>query len=263
MLASACENIDALKFPLLATPKIDGIRCLVVNGVAMLRSMTPVPNRFIQSILGRPEFNGLDGELTVGATIQESASGVLTEEGEPDFTFNVFDLHDLPEAYFSRAQMIDFKLRGLAGTERIKVLPVEKIRTRKKLDRHLKATLKQGNEGLVLRSPNSRYKQGRATFGSMAMVKVKPTEDAEAEIVGAEEIKGGGALGALVVKNDALFPGVTFNVGTGFSDAQRVTLWNDGNLSGRTIKFRFQRIGTKDAPRSTVFIGFRSPLDMS
>ena len=68
MLAETCEDADraALPFPLYATPKIDGLRCLVIDGVATSRSLKPIPNRFVQSVLGTHLLDGLDGELVVG-----------------------------------------------------------------------------------------------------------------------------------------------------------------------------------------------------
>ena len=50
-----------------ASPKLDGIRCMIQNGVALSRSLKPIRNEYIQNILGGMElFNGLDGELIVG-----------------------------------------------------------------------------------------------------------------------------------------------------------------------------------------------------
>ena len=46
MLASKCENPHLLPFPVLATPKLDGIRCLKIGGKALTRSFKPISNRF-------------------------------------------------------------------------------------------------------------------------------------------------------------------------------------------------------------------------
>ncbi|MCF7675806.1 MAG: hypothetical protein K9N23_06415 [Akkermansiaceae bacterium] len=46
MLATKCECPRLLKFPVLATPKLDGIRCLKLNGKAVTRSFKPISNRF-------------------------------------------------------------------------------------------------------------------------------------------------------------------------------------------------------------------------
>src|SRR3990167_8829694 len=56
------------KGPLIATPKLDGIRCLIKDGRLYSRSLKPIPNQFIRATLeDRPELNGLDGELMIGA----------------------------------------------------------------------------------------------------------------------------------------------------------------------------------------------------
>ena len=92
MLAGKCERPDALSFPVLATPKLDGIRCLKINGRAMTRSFKPVSNRFTRGWIEANLPDGLDGELIVrGTTFSETAGHIGRESGEPDFTFAVFD----------------------------------------------------------------------------------------------------------------------------------------------------------------------------
>jgi DNA ligase-1 len=62
-------------------------------------------------------------------------------------------------------------------------------------------------------------------------------------------------LGALVVVKD----GITFNIGTGFTMAQREQFRKDRlKLVGQLVKFKSLEIGVKRAPRHPVFIGFRS-----
>jgi hypothetical protein len=57
----------------LATPKLDGIRCLKINGRALTRSFTWVSNRFTRLIEAHLP-DGLDGELIVrGTTFSETA----------------------------------------------------------------------------------------------------------------------------------------------------------------------------------------------
>jgi DNA ligase-1 len=50
MLAGNYDPAKAL-FPYIATPKIDGIRFVMVNGVALSRSFKPLRNKYIQSLL--------------------------------------------------------------------------------------------------------------------------------------------------------------------------------------------------------------------
>src|SRR5574338_27430 len=93
MLAATCKNFAALRFPLLATPKLDGIRCIVKDGKALSRKFKEIPNRYIQGLVSRLP-DGLDGELMLRdekATFQAISSAVMSEDGEPDFVYNVFD----------------------------------------------------------------------------------------------------------------------------------------------------------------------------
>ena len=86
-----------VKFPVLASPKIDGIRAIVRDGMLMTQSLKPVPNKFIQSSVNWADYEGLDGELVVGSptdanVMQATQSGVMSEEGEPDWHYWCFDL---------------------------------------------------------------------------------------------------------------------------------------------------------------------------
>jgi DNA ligase 1 len=44
MLAVDCGDVNALRFPLFASPKLDGVRAVVMNGGLMSRSLKPIPN---------------------------------------------------------------------------------------------------------------------------------------------------------------------------------------------------------------------------
>ena len=288
MLAASCDDIDQLRYPLLATQKIDGIRCLIIDGVAMSRSLKPIPNRYIQSIIGKREYNGLDGELVVGSSFQQATSGIMSSDGEPDFTYHVFDLWDRAGAtYYDRDEDLRLHVAVLASP-RVVALQTVAITSREELDTYSAEQLALGHEGIMVRSPSSPYKQGRATFKEGYLTKIKPFSDSEATVVGFEErmhnantattnalgrtersshkenLVPMGTLGALICSNQAKWPGVTFNIGTGFDDATRAYIWaNRDRAIGTTAKFKYQAIGTVDKPRIPVFEGFRSAEDMS
>jgi DNA ligase-1 len=302
LLAEAAEDLDALAYPLYASPKFDGIRCVIRDGVALSRSLKPIPNRFIQSILARHDLNGLDGELMVNGNFQDVTSGIMSADGEPDFTFWVFDDCTNPDEGFVardiRAMQRVVAFAGLDVGARIRYVDQRLVTSRTELDEFFQANLARGYEGVMVRSLSGRYKFGRSTLKEGILLKLKPFEDAEATVVGFEErmhnaneaktnalgrtersshkenLVPMGTLGALVVKNDKLWPGKTFNIGTGFTDEQRKEIWAlrtgctfsgsplPGYL-GRTVKFKYQAIGTKDVPRIPVFLGFRDARDMS
>ena len=96
MLSHTITDTSAVKCPVLVSQKLDGIRCLIIDGVAVSRNLKPIRNEFVQSVIGTPKYNGLDGELIVGATFAKDCyrvtnSGVMSKDGEPDFTYHVFD----------------------------------------------------------------------------------------------------------------------------------------------------------------------------
>ena len=92
MLAGKCEQMTNLQFPVLATPKLDGIRCLKIGGRALTRSFKPISNRFTREWIEANLPDGLDGELMVAhASFNETAGHIGRHDGEPDFRFHIFD----------------------------------------------------------------------------------------------------------------------------------------------------------------------------
>ena len=65
----ACDYDPAkLKYPCIASPKLDGVRGLVSGGSVLSRSLKQIPNKFVQEMLGGyPPLDGFDGELIVGS----------------------------------------------------------------------------------------------------------------------------------------------------------------------------------------------------
>lgn len=281
MLAGTCRDRAALRYPVWATPKLDGIRCVIRNGEALTRSLKPVPNRFIAAKLrGLPDF---DGELTCGDNFQQSTSAIMSEDGEPDFTYTIFDIVRPTLGYLDRMALLRHAHKAFADNHLSWLLPVQ-CADANGLDVVVENHLAAGYEGTMLRSGDGPYKYGRSTEKEGYLLKLKPMEDAEATITGFEEQEhntntatrnalgrlertshkagkvGKDTLGLLVVTNKQFGE---FRVGTGFDDALRAKIWADrGSYVGRTIKFRYQNFGIKDKPRIPVFLGFRDDRDM-
>ena len=69
LLASPVEWKHLDYSNLWVSPKLDGIRAIIRDGVVMSRSLKPIPNKHVQRILGNsPGIEGYDGELIVGTT---------------------------------------------------------------------------------------------------------------------------------------------------------------------------------------------------
>ncbi len=109
-----------------ASPKLDGIRAIVINSVVVSRKLLPIPNEKVQSLFGRTEYNGLDGELIVGdptakSVYQDTYSGVMKKSGLPDVRFFGFDhVGDPNLEYFRRYDMV----RTMAGSYTDSIVPV-------------------------------------------------------------------------------------------------------------------------------------------
>lgn len=289
MLSAAVAEVAALRFPLLASHKLDGIRALVRGGVVVSRNLKPIPNRHVQALFGREEYEGLDGELLVGDPTDPTAflgttSAVMSREGEPDVYLHVFDDVTEPDLPFrERYARLQRRLGGRAVL--VAQVPVSSVAEVEEFER---SALDAGHEGIMLRSFDGPYKFGRGTLSKQDLMKLKRFEDAEARVVGLEELLhnsneatvgllgqterghskagmvGMGTLGALqVVGVGGRWDGVAFNIGSGFDAATRQAIWDAGDAwVGRLVKFKFFPLGSKDAPRFPIFLGERHPDDL-
>ncbi len=289
MLAKQAD-LMALEFPICATPKIDGIRCLILNGVAYSRSMKPIRNKVIQNELaGLP--SGLDGELISETnTFQDSTSVVMSEESSLPWKYQVFDFVDTSAESIKpfATRMRDLREMFEQGqlSRHCEILFPEFIYAMSDLTDLCEQHLLEGFEGTMLRKPESGYKCGRSTVREGLLLKVKAFEDAEAVVIGFEELQhnlneattnelgltersshkenqvAGDTLGALVVHMNG-DPSLEFKIGTGFTQEQRAEFWHKKDeLLGSLVKFKHFPQGVKRLPRHPVFLGFRHTEDM-
>ena len=284
-MLAAKADLATLTYPMLLSPKLDGIRCLIIDGVACGRSLKPIPNKYVQLLFGDEMYDGFDGELIVGPAtakdvFQKTQSGVMGVEGVPRLKFHVFDDFLHPGGFSQRLNSVKKRLSGthLEFVFHQWVYNVEQVL------HHERLCLGQGYEGVMLRDPAGVYKHGRSTTKEAGLLKLKRFEDSEATVVGYTQLmantneakrnelgqlersshKAGmvpaGTLGSLIVKD--VKTKVEFDIGTGFTAEQRATLWSDhDNLLGKVVKYKFQPVGVKDKPRFPVFLGFRSKVD--
>ena len=280
-------DLEALTYPLIASPKLDGIRCLIVDGVAVSRSLKPIRNKYVQAVLGHSKFNGLDGELIVGEPTDpdvylKTNSGVMSIEGVPDFTYLVFD-------QWNRQYGYDGNIAGSAELEStyIEQHEYQTCHTPQEVLNYEADVLAQGYEGLILRNPTAPYKFGRSTLKEQALLKLKRFTDAEAVVVdvlesfvnnneavidergytkrsqaAAGRTEGKGMVGKLVCR----FPDSdqTFEIGTfkGLTNEDKIEIWNSRtNYVGTVVKFKYFEHGMKDLPRHGVFLGWRDSDD--
>ena len=286
MLATAAK-LDKIKFPVYASPKLDGIRCIVKDGEVYTRSLKPLPNLHARNILAKfskhfPNWM-FDGELLVPGAFKDQTSAFMSRDGDPIFNYYVFDIvvnEEFSNYFCSRVKRIE-EIGN--HTPVLNAVPQQLVYNQEELEGYQCEMVSSGYEGVMIRKPTSPYKFGRSTVNEGYLLKLKPFNDAEATVVGVEELMHNSnptkvsptgyversscqeyliptnTLGALICD----WNGVVFNIGTGFTAADRKLLWKErSQLIGRMIKFKYQSHGMKDKPRSPVFLGFRSELDL-
>lgn len=297
MLASPAD-FSILQYPLFASPKLDGIRAVVLDGKLVSRKLLHIPNKHVFNVLSLTEFDGLDGELIVGSPTADDVyrvtnSAVMSHQGAPEFTYHVFDLHDYVARFTTRLEILRDRIdefnaaarqveRRLLGEASCKIVLHEHVHINDEAEllEYEAKQIELGYEGLILRSGMGVYKHGRSTAREQYMLKVKRFEDSEAEVLGVvEEMFNGNeaekdnlgrtkrskAKAGLVGKGTMgalqvrdLKTGVEFEIGTGFTAADRQRT----DWQGKIVKYKYFPIGVKDKPRHPVYLGLRDARDL-
>ena len=120
-----------------------------------------------------------------------------------------------------------------------------------------------GYEGIMIKDPESFYECKRST----TWLKLKPVIEISLEVVNYEEGSGRnlGKLGAVIAEGEDNGKFFKLNIGSGFSDEQRLNFWkNKEDLIGQIIEIRADSISkSQDGefwslrfPRFKCFRGF-------
>jgi DNA ligase-1 len=229
--------------------KLDGIRAYWdgTSFISRLGNRFHAPDWFVADL--PPDT--LDGELWVGRKMFQRTTSIVRSGAQSDeweqVTYVVFDAPRAPGTFEDRLAHAQ-RLLAQAQAPHARWLDHVVCRGIDHLREELSRVEGLGGEGLMLRRPKSMYEVGR----SSSLLKVKTFHDAEATIVGhaAGTGKHKGRLGALIVE---LADGTRFNVGTGFSDAER----DDPPKVGAVITFRYQELSKDGVPRFPSYIGER------
>jgi DNA ligase-1 len=288
LLPRETPNLDTLQYPVYVTPKLDGIRCLIKNGVALSRTLKPIPNKSIQEWVYKyaNELEGMDGELIVGSptsstVYRDTNSFVMSIDKVGEFFFYHFDYWDSKETYGLRMESyIDHN----RVPDNYRLVIRQLAHDREQLLAKEEFCLEVGYEGVIIRNPRGLYKYGRCTIKEANAFKLKRFEDDEATIIGFEEemhngnnaevnelgrtkrstaaagLHGKGTLGAFICKTR---DGIEFKIGSGFDAEDRRSFWErKSDLLGHIVKYKHFPVGVKDKPRHPIFLGFRDPIDM-
>lgn len=279
---NAPKDLSTLHYPMYLSPKLDGVRAIIRDGVVYSRSGKPIPNKKVQQTYGHMQ--GCDGELIYGSptdsnVYNKTVSAVMTEDG-PDVSFYVFDYWLTDASYSFRYDYLKSVI-----PYSINLVTQHIVNNEDDVATYEKVYLGLGYEGVMLRNPNAMYKHGRSTVKEEGLLKVKRFVDSEAVITSVtplfrntneaktdalgyierstckENMVQDNLLGSITVKD--LYTDVEFSIGSGFDVQARTELWQQKDeLIGKIVKYKHFPVGKKDKPRFPVFMGFRPKEDM-
>lgn len=192
-------DLETLRYPVWAQPKIDGVRGLNLTGVFTGRSMDCFEGYGITEFFSKPDFLGLDGELILGnipnakgrlCSLTTGAVGRFKGVTEmADFTWRVFDYitpHTVGWEYAKRYEALERHLRSL-NHPRLFIVPYEEVTTPERMKQVIHQHLMAHYEGTITRNPNAKYKEGRSTKEEQQLLRIKLWVDFEMLVTGITE----------------------------------------------------------------------------
>ena len=296
MLAVAYSDTVVQPSFSLVSEKLDGIRCIFIDGVAYSRSMKPFPNTYLQEVAREyAALDMVDCEIIVGdkydkAVLQNSMRFCMSKDRNDEFKIYAFDLICGSEPFYSRTQYLKERFEDCFSgfpecaeyVDHFIISPEHMAEV--ELASYGENIVSLGGEGVMINDGNAPYHFGRkSTKNSPPLQKLKQFQDTEAVVVGYEQMlqnnntpiinnlgytersssKEGmvekDALGSLIVEAF----NTTFHVGSGFTLKEREDLWEEReNLVGRLAKVRYFKLNQYGVPSFPTFIGWRDRLDI-
>ena len=230
--------------------KLDGIRGYWTGTKLLTKqgNLIKTPANFTKGWPNTP----LDGELWINRGEFEQVSTIVnTKVPDKNLWQKIrFMIFDLPKHEGSFTQRIQAMKRIIKQTKSPNLAMIEQIKVTSlpMLDTLLNQITQLNGEGLMLHHEKALYNVGR----SKHLMKLKKHNDAEAIVIAYIEGKGKyqKKLGSLLVKTPE---GLTFKIGSGFTDKQRI---NPPKI-GSTITFKYYGKTNRGVPKFASFIRVR------
>lgn len=307
----ACDvDFETLKFPCLVLPKIDGVRALNEGGKFSGRSLKKFANLQVNRLFQGDRYSGFDGELAVGNETdadlcRKTTSATTTINGEYIWTWHIFDLCErtvADEPYKERHRMLTDYINQEQEQGRLvdlKVVPCNECNSIEEVLEWETIYLEMGYEGIIIRSPDYRYKNGRGTALEGGYLRLKRFTDGEGEVIRViegstneneaqinelgqtfrtthqENMVPNGMIGSYVVKlltvpenlpsyiDLKVGDEMTVSAGKMTHEERRYFFENQDEFIGSITKFKFFLHGMKDKLRIPTHQSFRDKVDMS
>jgi DNA ligase 1 len=238
--------------PFLVSEKLDGVRALWTGHQLLSRGgqVIAAPAWFIRQL---PAGVALDGELWLGRGRFDATSAAVRRQSPRNtewqaMQYQVFERPDAPGSFAQRADDLHHIARQTAWPA-LQALPQRRLADRVALQRWLDAVVAAGGEGLMLHAADAPYVTGRQAV----LQKLKPVHDADGVVVGHQPGRGRltGRMGALRLRTPQ---GVEFELGTGFTDAQRAA----PPPVGAVVSYTHRGFTPAGVPRFASFLRVRS-----
>jgi len=268
--------------------KFDGIRAIWDGEKFISRGQkvfTYVPDYFVKLM---PPGIALDGEIWMARNMFKEVSRLSTlkigssktkkeideiwrgTNNSNSVKYMVYDLPDNNQPFEIRMkylkQIVKDRSQVWFDDENLLNSPIiftiqTKINSMEQLVNTYKQLTSEGAEGVMLRAPNSPYETKRSKY----LLKYKIKDDAEALVTGYTMGTGKykGLLGSLDCQLiiDDVPSKITFNIGTGFTDKDRIEYNNPNSSSyipiGSIVSFSYMELSEDSVPRHPVYRGIR------
>lgn len=268
-------ELEDVKFPCMMQEKYNGVRFEKLNGMALTRTLKPIPNDYIRQAICDAPWDNVEGEILIRyvTTVNEVTSAVMSQRGTPDFYLKAFDIVDKPTWCYN--ERYSHLLDRISNQPNITPVEYHNCNSLLGLQSFAHQVQQAGGEGIIIRY-NLPYKNGRSTKGHPGLLRHVLHAQATATIISCEELMSNeneqftdelgrtkrskhqanmvpmNTLGAFLVKCD-LFP-KPFRVGTGFDAVQRQTYWeNQAMLINEDLIFEYKPSTVIEVPAPAVF----------
>lgn len=194
-------DLTKLKFPVILSAKIDGVRGINLTGTLTGRSLKEFKNKFVTERFSGEQFLGIDGELALGEWTDARLCSLTTgfvnrktaRDGKPtesdDLVWWAFDYlapHVVGLPYSQRLDALS-TLVAAAEIPHLKLVPFKIAYSVDELEAFDQECLTAGFEGSIIRDPEGMHKSGRATVKGGSYLRLKRFIDFEGEVTCIEE----------------------------------------------------------------------------
>lgn len=259
-----------IRWPVAVTPKFDGIRCLIKNGIAWTRSGKRIQNKEACRMLR--ECNGLEGSdgelmLTGNKTFHETQSYLMSRDTKLEdgvtLMYLIFDNFLQPQlGYIDRINRYFHLVQCSSAPNELVLSKVSPILVANETEFNKLAKENTKQEGLIVRSMDGPYKHGRSTLKEGYMLKYFLTKQVECIIRRVNPMMENRnpdtkekhnltaiqLVGSFTVTCEEFG---SFSVGSGLTLKQQRHYWKEKPY-GKTIIVEYKPYGTKDKPRQPI-----------